>query len=202
MNISVVIPLAPGESEHHNLLAALPDDWEVITASEQDRARSLNAGAARANGEYLWFLHADTQLPPQAVSRLVAAIAQYPDRLYYFDLVFHDRETALMVLNQLGAQFRSHVLQMPYGDQGLCIAKTLFDEIGGYPEGSEYGEDHLFVWHARQHGVRLKPVGATLKTSARKYIRHGWLKTTLAHQYLWAKQALPEFVTLMKMRMR
>jgi hypothetical protein len=61
-----------------------------------------------------------------------------------------------------------------------------------------YGEDHVFVWKARQHGITEKPICDTLYTSARKYKKDGWLKTTFMHQYLWIKQAWPEWVILRK----
>ena len=85
---------------------------------------------------------------------------------------------------------------MPFGDQGLCIRKDLFQSIKGFREDLPYGEDHVLVWTARQWHIELQPVGAMLYTSARKYKKYGWVKTTLIHQYLWMKQALPEWKKL------
>ncbi len=95
-----------------------------------------------------------------------------------------------------GALFRSRALGVPFGDQGFCIKKTIFNKLGGFPEGLPYGEDHVFVWRARQQGIDLQPLGVKLYTSARKYKKHGWLKTTILTQYLWIKQALPEWQKL------
>ena len=106
----------------------------------------------------------------------------------------------MMYLNSLGVRFRSHVLKTPFGDQGLCIKKSNFIQLGGYPDNLAYGEDHVFVWKSRQNNIEIKPANATIFTSGRKYKANGWLKTTLTHQYLWVKQAWPEWRKLMEMR--
>jgi len=104
----------------------------------------------------------------------------------------------LCALMRGGARLRSRILKVPFGDQGFCIKKALFHKLEGFPEDLPYGEDHVFVWKIRQHGTELQPTGAILYTSARKYKKHGWLKTTLLHQYLWIKQAWPEWKKLKK----
>ena len=200
MKISVIIPLAPNETKHHSLIASLPEGLEIITSQEGSRAASLNAGAAKATGDYLWFLHADSELHAACILALTGAITHSPDALYYFNLAFKNDATPLMALNALGVWFRSHLLGVPFGDQGLCIKKEHFERIGGFPEGLAYGEDHVFVWRVRQSGIKLKATGATLTTSARKYQTHGWLATTFKHQYLWVIQAWPEWIRLLKTR--
>lgn len=193
MRISVIIPLAANETKHQALVASLPEALEIILSQEGSRAISLNNGAKKAAGDYLWFLHGDSEIPKDAIPALKAAIERNPDALLYFDLAFSNDATPLMALNALGVKFRSHVLGVPFGDQGFCIRKTLFEQLGGFPQGLAYGEDHMFVWRARQQGIKLYCTGATLTTSARKYKAKGWLKTTLMHQYLWITQAWPEW---------
>lgn len=193
MKISVIIPLAENETKHQELIKFLPEELEIILSQERSRATSLNTGAKKATGEYLWFLHADSHLAANTVPKLKMAIERYPDALLYFDLSFLNDATPLMYLNTLGVKFRSHILGVPFGDQGLCIKKELFEQIGGFPENLAYGEDHVFVWRVRQKGIKLYQTGATIATSARKYKTNGWLKTTLKHQYLWVIQAWPEW---------
>jgi GT2 family glycosyltransferase len=95
-----------------------------------------------------------------------------------------------MKINSWGANMRARFFGIPFGDQGFCIEKQLFETLGGYSETAPYGEDHLFVWRAHKAGVKLNRVPARLTTSARKYQQNGWLKTTLLHQYLWIKQLM------------
>ena len=49
------------------------------------------------------------------------------------------------------------------------------------------GEDLDFVVRARSMGVHLQGLNAILISSARRYLRYGWLKTSLRHIYLTAK---------------
>lgn len=222
--LSVIIPLGPNETAWQNLLtdlAKLPDGTEILfviskeikpsheaillpnkevrwLTSTAGRANQMNGGAKAAKGKYLWFLHADSEFGLDTLSALLRAIQNHPKSLLYFDLAFLGGASPLMFLNAWGVRFRSRLLKIPFGDQGFCINKNLFKEVGGFPEGLAYGEDHVFVWKVRQHGVEVQPVGTTLYTSARKYKKHGWLKTTLLHQYLWIKQAWPEWKKLRK----
>lgn len=224
VEISVIIPLAPNETAWQSLLsdlATLPDGTEIVfVASEgsaishetillpkkdvsflistSGRAAQMNAGAKAAKGKFLWFLHADSKFCHDTLSMLLRATQKHPASLLYFDLAFVGDATPLMFLNAWGVRFRSRIFKVPFGDQGFCLERDVFQELGGFPENLPYGEDHVFVWKARQHGVEVQPVCATLYTSARKYKKHGWLKTTLKHQYLWIKQAWPQWIILRK----
>ena len=198
--LSIVVPVCDGEDALAGLLSELEPQMasageavELIVANEGTRATSMNRGAARARGRFLWFLHADSRLRSDTVGRLLAAVTTRPAALHYFDLVFLGDGPAVMRLNQWGAWVRSRWLGVPFGDQGLCLARDTFARVGGYPEDAAFGEDHLFVWRCRQAGVRLAPVRAPLATSARTYRRHGWLKLTVLYQIRWIGQALPEW---------
>lgn len=179
--VSIIIPIAATETAHEKLLGDLKDlDSEIIVCSERSRARSLNAGAAKSGRPFLWFLHADSRVSAENLVDLTRALQTRPKDLHYFDLAFE--EGGLPTLNAWGANIRSRLLDMPYGDQGFCISRTLYDSIGGYPEGVPYGEDLLFVRLARQAGIKLNRISPPLITSARKYHQRGWLKLTVSHQ--------------------
>ena len=225
--ISVIIPLAPDETAWQSLLddlARLPDAIEILFVTSENaeilhetillpekeirfleskpgRAAQMNTGAKTAKGKFLWFLHADSKFGHNTLSALLRAIQNHPDSLLYFDLAFLNDASCLMCMNSWGVRFRSRVLKVPFGDQGFCIRKDLFSQLAGFPENLSYGEDHVFVWKAKQHGIAVQPVCAMLYTSARKYKKHGWLKTTCMHQYLWIKQAWPEWKKLKKGQM-
>jgi hypothetical protein len=213
--ISIVIPLAPGESSWKLLLKDISDYdnyFEIIfVTSEQSavqlietqgvrcivstpgRAEQMNTGARAANSEYLWFLHADSNVSISDLSVLIKKVESGFSDLMYFDLKFLKDATTLVRLNQWGANMRSRLFGIPFGDQGFCLKKSVFHKLGEFQEGLEYGEDHLFVWQAKHQRVRVLPIGAFISTSARKYKKYGWLRTTITHQYLWLKQAWPEW---------
>ncbi|MGQ4660346.1 glycosyltransferase [Lysobacter sp. F6437] len=153
--------------------------WQVITAP-RGRAPQQNAGARVADGEWLWFLHADCQLAPDAL----AALARFIDTQGapgYFELRFLDDGPRLTRLNVVGAWIRSHWLGLPFGDQGLLVPRALFERVGGFDPELECGEDHQLVWRLRRVGAAMQPVGARLFTSARKYAERGWWATTRWH---------------------
>jgi hypothetical protein len=219
--VSVVIPVAPWDKQWKKLLpdlTNLPNGTEIIFScagkelpsidcylkdkrvklllSEDSRANCLNRGAEAVTSKYIWFLHADSRFTKDAYVALEKSIKKYPYGLHYFNIRFLTDGSSLMLINELGARLRSKFFGTPFGDQGLCIKTELFKKIGGFPADAEYGEDHLFVWYARQAGIKLYCTGEDVLTSARKYKNNNWLKVTLKHQVMWITQALPQWKKL------
>ena len=172
---------------------------EIIPCSNQSRAKSLNSGAAEASGEWLWFVHADSRISTDSLQALEQSLKHYPDALHYFDLAF---DKGFLGGNALGANLRSRILGIPFGDQGFCIKKSLFKDLSGYCEETAYGEDLLFVWQAHQAGIKLRRIPSKLLTSGRKYQQQGWLKLTLLYQWRWILMSLPQLLKLIAMRIR
>jgi rSAM/selenodomain-associated transferase 2 len=215
--LSVIVPVAPAEAQWRALLddlAALPATSEVILVraahdelaipsswpqdlrirqmqSPPGRARQMNLGARHARGQWLWFLHADSRLSAQALTALNQFLARDQEALGWFELEFRNDGPALTWLNARGARWRSRWCGLPFGDQGFVIPARTFAQLGGYDETARYGEDHLLVWAAHAARLPLRPIGASILTSARKYAAHGWLRTTLRHGLLTLRQALP-----------
>lgn len=228
-NLSVIIPVGPEEDAWKTLLTdlcVLPADTEIILAatterpgdlqsvlrtngftrgmmwlkSPKGRAKQLNAGVKAAQHSFLWFLHADSRISPQAIASLKRSLEKNERAIHYFNLAFSDDGPALTRINTAGAWIRSRVLGLPFGDQGYCVSRDIFQKLGGFDEKASYGEDHLFIWKARQRGVPIVCTGGWLGTSARKYSRDGWSATTVRHAVLTAKQAIPGLFRLLKER--
>ena len=168
--------------------------------SKVGRASQLNNGASLASKEYLWFLHCDSRLNSNTILRLNSKLKENPNSLFYFDLDFANDGTSLLNINKAGAWFRSHVLRLPFGDQGFAMSREIFKKLNGFPESVLYGEDHLFVWKAHKQGVAVDFIGEKLVTSARKYSSEGWAKTTSRHLWLTFKQGIPQAVKLIAER--
>lgn len=227
--LSVIVPLAPRENSWRDLISDLDpvrtcaEILFVATTEERaclenelapfelapvvrvisappGRAAQLNAGASSAEGEFLLFLHADSRVSASAWNALLNSLDQYPDQLHYFNLRFQTDGPRWMPLNAWGVWIRSHWFKLPFGDQGLCLKAEHFQQIGPFDESLPYGEDHVFVWLARIHGLRLRCTGAAIETSSRKYENHGWLRTTLRHLWLTVKQAVPYWWRLVRRR--
>lgn len=222
--LSVIVPLAPAETEWPELvlqLAELPAGSEVILVAADDtprpapeswppqlgyrvcrspagRARQQNLGARVASGEWLWFLHADSRLRIETLPELQRFMARGDEALGWFTLAFRGDGPRWTLFNAHGANWRARWLGLPFGDQGLLLPRSRFAALRGFDELAPYGEDHLLVWAARQAGLPLRHVPAVLETSARKYARHGWLATTLRHWRLTAAQAWPAWRAMRK----
>lgn len=219
MTLSVIVPLAPGETEWRELmlqLCELPAGSEVLVVcadatprpapehwptslryrechAEPGRAVQQNLGARLASGHWLWFLHADSRLRPKCLHELQKFLTEGCDALGWFKLAFAHDGPRLTALNAFGANWRSRWLGLPFGDQGLVLPRRCFEALQGFDELAAYGEDHLLVWAARRAGLPLRGIPAVLETSARRYARHGWLRTTLQHARRTFAQAWPRW---------
>ncbi len=154
--------------------------WNPVR-SPAGRSLQQNAGAAAADGDWLWFLHADTELTEETLPALARFIAADKSALGYFDLHFLGDGPALMRLNAAGVWLRSHCLRLPFGDQGFVMPRMLFNTLGGFDPATTRGEDHQLVWRVRRAGYPVRAVGAPLYTSARRYAARGWIATTQMH---------------------
>ena len=225
-SLSVIVPLAPGESDWPPLLeqlAALPPASEVILVcadevqrlapaawpahlhyvtcrSEPGRARQQNLGARMASGEWLWFVHADSRLRANTLGALQDFMAQRGRALGWFTLAYRRDGPRCTALNAAGANWRARWLGLPFGDQGLLLPRACFEALHGFDEQAANGEDHLLVWAARRAGLPLRHIRAVLETSARKYAQHGWLRTTWQHWRLTFVQAWPAWRAMRKGR--
>jgi hypothetical protein len=66
-------------------------------------------------------------------------------------------------------------LGLPYGDQGLLVSRRLYDQVGGY-RPLPLMEDVDLV--RRIGGVRMERLGIAAITSADRWRRGGWLRTS------------------------
>lgn len=204
--ISIIIPVHKEEIAHYQLvefLKSLDDpDIEVIVSSGFNRANAMNEGAKKAKHKFLWFVHADTTFEKNHIKFLKEACFNRPQDIHYFDLCFAKDGPIMRVLNAKGANIRSRFFNIPWGDQAFCCSQDIFKELGRYNENVVYGEDHLFIWAAHHHGIKLNPLKLTIKTSAREYSKKGWLLLTSKRQYLWLKQAMPQLWILIQIKLR
>ena len=137
------------------------------------RGAQLAAGGNAARGEWLLFLHADTVLGESWRMEAAAfmASADNTQRAGAFRLRFDDRARAARRLETI-ATWRSRILGLPYGDQGLLIARGFYDSIGGF-RPLPLMED---VDIARRIGRRrFVHFDAPAFTSAERYRRTGYI---------------------------
>ncbi|WP_339079726.1 TIGR04283 family arsenosugar biosynthesis glycosyltransferase [Pseudomonas sp. TMP9] len=139
------------------------------------RAVQMNAGAAKARGTYLWFLHADTRVSAEAISRLQHTLASRP--LWgRFDVHLSPAGPALRLIGWM-INLRSRLTGIASGDQGIFVDRACFDALGGYahiPLMEDLQLCRRLKAQARPHCLR-----PPLITSSRRWLQHGVWRTVL-----------------------
>lgn len=113
-------------------LELMHESGYTVVRSAAGRARQMNAGAAAAAGEVLFFLHADTRLPTVDLRELCEALAQTERQWGRFDVRIHGRSRLLPVVALL-MNVRSRLTGIATGDQCLFIQREVFFALGGFP---------------------------------------------------------------------
>ncbi len=153
-------------------------DWGArVLIAPRGRGAQLAAGGAAAAGDWLLFLHADTRLGPGWVAAARAFMARpdseqpgAEDRAAAFRLALDDTDPRARRVERL-ANWRAGTLGLPYGDQGLLIARGFYRALGGH-RPLPLMED---VEIARRIGRRrIVLLEAAAVTSAARYRRGGW----------------------------
>jgi rSAM/selenodomain-associated transferase 2 len=144
-------------------------DVHVITAPK-GRASQMNAGVKQATGEWLLFLHADTVLPVGALQRLNEMENDPTIQAGGFMHQFSGDDWRLRFISFLD-NFRCTRSRIIYGDQALFVRRTLFEELGGFPN-QPILEDVAFCERLirRTNPLVLFP---PVVTDARKFLKMG-----------------------------
>jgi uncharacterized protein len=176
----VEVIVVDGGSADHTVRQAKAAGARVMAAAG-GRARQMNAGAQAAQGEILFFLHADTLAPP-GFDRAIRAVLQDPRvAAGAFRLAIRGDSAGLRLVEHL-ANWRSRWLNLPYGDQGLFVRADLFREMGGFPE-LPIMEDYVMVRRLGRRG-RLVTLPLAVATSGRRWQSLGIWRTTLINQMM------------------
>lgn len=149
-----------------------------VIRSRPGRGVQMNTGAAIAKGEYLLFLHADTNLPDNFRGDAEEAIAKGASAVAFRLNV--DSPKRLMRVLEAAVAWRSRWLQRPYGDQGLFLAASTFFAIGGF-RNWPLMEDYEITERLRAVG----PIGLLRQaavTSPRRWNRLGIFRTAIRNQ--------------------
>ncbi len=150
-----------------------------VVASPPGRGRQLNCGAAAAAGDVLLLLHADTFLPRRFGAHIGRILAGRGVCAGAFRLRIDAPGGAFRMIER-AVNWRSRLLQMPYGDQGIFLDAATFRRVGGCPDIPAM-EDFELVRRLRRLG-RIEIAEAAVVTSARRWARHGIRRTTMLNQ--------------------
>lgn len=156
------------------------DVGALLCEGPPSRGGQLRRGAGIAQGDWLLFLHVDTRLPPGWTGSVTAQMED--GRPGYFRLAFDACGMAPRIVAGW-ANLRSRMLNLPYGDQGLLIARTEYDAAGGFDD-IPLMED---VAIAQLLGRRLCMMPHALRTGAVRYAEGGWARRGARNLWLLAR---------------
>jgi rSAM/selenodomain-associated transferase 2 len=123
-----IIVVDGGSRDVTLLIARMLADRAFV--AKPGRALQMNAGAAKATGDVLLFLHADSLLPADAADAIASAIAG--GAVWgRFDITIQGRPWVLKLVGAM-MNLRSRLTGIATGDQGIFVERVLFDRVGGF----------------------------------------------------------------------
>ncbi|MCX5889295.1 MAG: TIGR04283 family arsenosugar biosynthesis glycosyltransferase [Deltaproteobacteria bacterium] len=162
-----------------------------LLAAPRGRGCQMNAGARAARGELLTFLHADTQLSPVHLAALRRAAADPAFSAGAFELALSPPTPALRFI-ACGANWRSRLLGLPYGDQVLTLRRDLFHALGGFAHRRP--EDLDLVLRLKR-GSRLRLLSPPVISSGRRWLEQGYFAATRRHWLALARHLAERLFT-------
>jgi len=178
----VEVVIVDGGSTDDTIRLAELSGFTVIR-SARGRAVQMNAGAARSTGDVLIFLHADTELPPDALAR----IASHLDSGYEwgrFDVTIVGTPVMLCVVATM-MNWRSRLTGIATGDQAIFMTRDAYDAVRGFPDQPLMEDIEI----SRRLRSRSRPacLRSRVATSGRRWENRGvWRTIFLMWRLRWA----------------
>lgn len=189
MKISLIIPIY---NESKTIAACLkqleelPGNWEILFADggcsddtleqiggkypviscPKGRAKQMNTAAQQASGEYVWFVHCDSQLPMEAYEQMSSAIEN--SAVFGCFHIGFDYDGPFMGCNTYLSNRRAKKNRIAFGDQGIWMKKELFLQQGGFPD-LPIMEDYELSLRMKQKNILLTVLPGQIITSGRRY---------------------------------
>jgi len=153
------------------------DSCNQLIVGEPNRAKQMNAGADAAHGDILWFVHVDAEIP-QGCLEEIQRIMHDPKVAGGFFRIRLPRSWVYRFTDSF-AHYAGILLGMRCGDHGIFCRRTVFVDVGGFPE-VPLMEDVEFFRLLRQRG-RVVYSQKRILSNPRRYETVGRVRLTLAY---------------------
>lgn len=209
MRVTIVVPALNEEAEIADTIHALEElrgEKEILLAdggstdrtvaiaeqlgvrvlhAPRGRGPQMQAAAAQAMGDVLWFIHADTRPPAGALSDIENALRAKRVVGGNFGLVFDGTSRAARQLTFIYPLLR--LLGLSYGDSGIFIRREVYERIGGFRPLALF-EDLDLLRRMRRAG-RFVHLPSRIVTSSRRFEQRNfalvWLHWTSLQLLYW-----------------
>lgn len=199
MHISIIIPTLDEEASINQLLQQLQtyrqQGHEVIVvdggsidktisiskslidkfiSTEPGRAKQMNIGAEKSSHDILWFLHADTFLPENAIEPIQKTLINYD--WGRFNIKLSGSNSLFRIIEKM-INLRSCFVGIATGDQGIFVKREVFNKVRGY--------SNIPLMEDISLSKKLKKISKAvclkeeLVTSSRRWEKNGILSTVL-----------------------
>lgn len=173
MGVEIIV-VDGGSSDHTRELAEMYADQ--VGSSERGRAQQMNTGAGHARGEYLMFLHADTELPSDFSVAWLDGL-----NWGFFPVKLSGSAWPFRVIER-GMNIRSQLFGIGTGDQAMFVRRTVFESLNGFA--------NIPLMEDVELCRRLKKVSqptfqrGVVTTSSRRWEQRGIFRTVLQMWHL------------------
>lgn len=174
-NLEIIVVDGSSSDGSRKIAAPLAD--RALTAA-RGRASQMNAGAALARGEILWFLHADLKMPQNAIEKIEAACADSRLAGGCFRLRYPRPQWIYRISDSLG-NAGVDLFGFALGDHGIFCRRAAFEQARGYPVVPILEDAELYRRLAREG--RVKQLRETIVSSPRTFETWGPYRTTCVY---------------------
>ncbi|MGE0034248.1 MAG: TIGR04283 family arsenosugar biosynthesis glycosyltransferase [Xanthobacteraceae bacterium] len=149
---------------------------DKVVSGPRGRATQMNAGAEKATGDILLFLHSDTRLPSDADHVLLNGLERSGRAWGRFDVQIDSKKPMLRIVARM-MNLRSRLTGIATGDQAIFVRRDAFRQFGGFPS-IELMEDIALSKLLKRIGPPLC-LRERVITSARRWEKRGMINTIL-----------------------
>jgi rSAM/selenodomain-associated transferase 2 len=180
-NVEIIV--VDGDAEA-TTLRCIQEKQVKKVVSPKGRGTQMNKGASVAGGDVFLFLHADTELPADALGLISAVLDGTACGGGAFDLGIKSDRPVFRLIERL-VSLRSRITNIPYGDQAIFMRREVFEKLGGYHE-IPIMEDVELMRRMKRSGYTVRIIPEKVRTSPRRWEREGVLSCTLRNWTLMA----------------